>query len=593
MLERLESGQTILLLDGWDELGHKQSQRSAKWLVDLVDALPGNLWVVAAGPRGYAPLTGAGFLPLTLASWSITQSDTLAKNWCSSFGRDIQSRASLQEVQSQLRRAARFGCPPLELALRAFVHLTDGTPEDQRGKLLTRALDLTLGHKNHHEPGFVDPCVVALEGLALKLHMTGDSTVDLPAVVARIRAKAVPAEGRTARDTSSVLHAITSKAGPLRAVGGNRVAFTHSVWQAFLVARQLAAIGPAQLVKHLEDTRWHEVVRFYAESGNMGPIVTAWSRVRDDSFCSRVQILSSWIRVAPTGAAWHDGSMAVLARSFLQRGLPPSSRLSLAEAMASTEASGVGYFFKTALRHSDAEIRIAALMGLSALATDSDLPALQAMLEDEVPAVRAAAVRGLSILGTSAAHRRLERELLQTDDESLALAAAKALASAGEEGEAFLVSLAHSQDVFARRVAIAGLARIGARHQLEGLAREQGQADVRSAVRSALQEIEELQEAAAPQAPLGVDDLPWLISWAASQGEGVGVGDAAYSMLHRALSEGDASVRLAAADVLGQSGRPPDVEFLRTACSDPDPRVSSAALEALVEISSRYALTAR
>ncbi|RLC63770.1 MAG: hypothetical protein DRI80_03155, partial [Chloroflexota bacterium] len=80
----------------------------------------------------------------------------------------------------------------------------------------------------------------------------------------------------------------------------------------------------------------------------------------------------------------------------------------------------------------------------------------------------------------------------------------------------------------------------------------------------------------------------WLVSWAAAQGEGVGVGDAARKMLWRALREGDASVRLAAAQVLAQIGRPDDVEPLLAALTDPDRTVVDAAMEALAEISRRY-----
>jgi hypothetical protein len=87
-----------------------------------------------------------------------------------------------------------------------------------------------------------------------------------------------------------------------------------------------------------------------------------------------------------------------------------------------------------------------------------------------------------------------------------------------------------------------------------------------------------------------IERLPWLISWAAAQGTGVGVGDAARQMLWRALSEGDVSVRLAAAQILVQVGRPDDIEPLRTALTDPYPAVTGAALEALAEIGRRYDL---
>ena len=412
LLECLQSGETIVLIDGWDELGEVQAQRAADWLAGLADSLPGNLWVVAAGTRGYAPLTAASFIPLTLATWGTSQAEALAEKWLASFGRSTQTPADIQELHAQLQSDARSGSTPFELALRAFVHLSGGDPADRRGELCQRALDFALGDEPAQEPWLLDACHAALESLALRLQQTGYSTAGLQATEDLIRGTAIPLEEHPARAKSLVLQTITTDGGALREVSDHLLAFSHVLWQAFLVARHLSVAGPTSIVDHLENARWYEVVRFYAEAGDMGPVIAAWSRVRDDAFCTRVRTLGSWIKAAPHDADWRDGSMAILARSFLQTSLPLSVRLSLAEALARTGASGIDYFFRTALRHLDTDVRTAAIVGLSRVATDSDQPVLADMLEDPVPAVRRAAVRGLSLLGTSAAWRRLEQVLL-------------------------------------------------------------------------------------------------------------------------------------------------------------------------------------
>jgi HEAT repeat protein len=134
------------------------------------------------------------------------------------------------------------------------------------------------------------------------------------------------------------------------------------------------------------------------------------------------------------------------------------------------------------------------------------------------------------------------------------------------------------------------LAQVKARELLEKLAREDAQWIVRSAALAALDELDERGKISGVAPPPEVEQLPWLISWAASQREGVGLGDAARRMLRRAMSAGDAPVRLAAAQTLAQVGHPDDVEPLQTALTDDDPFVASAALEALAEISRRYDL---
>ncbi|MCK4470246.1 MAG: HEAT repeat domain-containing protein, partial [Anaerolineae bacterium] len=308
-----------------------------------------------------------------------------------------------------------------------------------------------------------------------------------------------------------------------------------------------------------------------------------------DMFHTRLCTLSSWINVAPEGATWRDGAMAMLARDFLQPGQPVITRRALAEALAATGVPGVTYLFKQALQHPNEEVRTAAVLGLARIAGESDLPDLEAALDDEDPAVRQAAVRGLAYLSIDATTRLLERVLLE-GDETLRPVAAEALAECGEEGMAFLREAVESEDVMVRRAAVFGLAQAGARDLLEKTAREDEQWIVRSGASMALAEIEE-QEKHPGVAPLPkIERLSWLISWAAAQGTGVGVGDAARQMLWRALSEGDVSVRLAAAQILVQVGRPDDIEPLRTALTDPYPAVTGAALEALAEIGRRYDL---
>jgi HEAT repeat protein len=142
----------------------------------------------------------------------------------------------------------------------------------------------------------------------------------------------------------------------------------------------------------------------------------------------------------------------------------------------------------------------------------------------------------------------------------------------------------------ARRAAVFGLAQAEAWDQLEQVAREDEQWIVRSAATAVLEEMAQREKSPGVAPPPQIEQLPWLISWAAAQGEGIGVGDAALQVLQRALSAADPPIRLAAAQALSQVGRPKDVEALRTALGDTDPAVAEAALDALGEISRRYDL---
>ncbi len=586
MRQRLETGQAIVLADNWDELSPQQRQWAAAWLSELIDALPGNLWLVGAGTRGYAPLTEAGFVPLTLASWDARQVETFARQWVAACPSVDEEPPALPELVAKLRHAAREGSSPLELTLRAFVCLSDRQPPIKRGALFARALDLLLWQEK--EPEVLTACRAALGQVALNLQQEGRAIASREEIEAAIEAALPPPEERPARAATHVFRALTGERGLLRPAGSHHYAFTHPLWQAYLAARQLVAIDPATLAERLDDLRWSDVLRFYAELGNIKPLVAVQLRKPDDMFHTHLHTLSSWINVAPEEASWRDGAMAVLARSFLQPGQPPQVQQALAEALAATGVPGITYFFKQALQHPDAEVRVAAALGLIRRANELDLAMLEALLEDEDAVVREATVRKLAYLDVDAATRWLKRILLEGDD-TLRPVAARALAVRGKEGVASLREAIESEDVMARRAAVFGLAQAEAWDLLEKVAREDEQWIVRSAASAALEEMEKQEKASGVAPPPKIEQLPWLISWAAAQGEGVGLGDTARRMLWRALSEGDAATRLAAAQVLAQVCRPDDVEPLRTALTDSDPVVAGTALDALAEIGRRYA----
>jgi len=587
--QRLEAGQAVVLVDGWDDLSLEDRQRAAPWLADLVDALPGNLWLATAGTRGYGRLAEAGFVPLRLAAWDASQVETFAHQWTEIFPPAGEPPpVALRGLTVELQRAAREGATPLELALRALVFHADGRAPAKRAALFDRALDCLLWQEE--EPWLAGTCRAVLEQLALDLQQQERSTASREEIQQAIESVLPPPEERPARAATLIFRTLTGPRGLLRPAISHRYALAHSLWQAYLATCQLAAGDPTDLIERMDDPRWAEVLRFYAELGDMGPLATAWLRRPTDVFHTHLHTLSSWIHAAPDAAAWCNGAMAVLARNTLQPGLPIPVRRALAEALAATRAPGLTYFFRQATQHADAEVRAAAALGLTRTASEPDLPAIEALLEDQDDVVREAATRGLAHMGIDAATHWLA-EILVAGDETLSAIAAEALGQCGEEGVAFLRQAVESEDVVVRRGAVLGLAQVGARDLLERVAREDEQWIVRSAAVTALDELAARETVSGVAPPPEIEQLPWLISWAASQGEGVGTGDAARQMIWRAMSQGDAPTRLAAAQTLCQVGHPDDVEPLRTALADDDPDVAHAALEALAEISRRYDLT--
>jgi HEAT repeat protein len=588
--EGLQAGQGIVLVDGWDELQQPQRQRAAAWLSELVQTIPGNIWLVGAEPRGYGPLTEAGFVPLRLVPWDTRKIEQFAVQWAEALPPASASsqtpQLAVRQLVTVLQEAARGGSSPLELALLAFVFLSSGEAPTKRNALFDRALDLYVGTEEK-APWLPGVCRTALEQIAMTLQQEGRTVASREEIDAAVEGALPVIEELPARAPNWVFRALTGERGVLRPIDTDRYTLHHPLWQAFLAAREQVTADTAPLIEHLDDGHWTEMLRFYAESGDMKPVLIEWLRRPDDLFRSRLRTLGSWIGAAPADASWRDGAMAMMARSFLQPDLPARVREGLIQALAATKVPGVTYLFKQALRHPDADIRRVAAMGLTKIASDTDLPALEAALVDHDEAVREVTVRGLPHLATDAATRLLAQVMLEAD-EMLSIAAAEALAQCGAEAADFLREAMGLEDMLARRAAVYGLARLRARDALEKAAREDEQWIVRSAATAAMEELDAQDKIIGVPPPVEVHQLPWLISWAASKGEGLGLGEAARQMLRRALQEGDDPIRVAAAQTLAQVGRPDDVEPLLAAL--PDEEVADAALGALAQIGDRYGL---
>jgi len=582
------AGRAIVLVDGWDELPSDERGLAAGRLAEAMGAVAGNVWLVAAGERGYAPLVEAGLAPLRLAPWQAAQSDALAERWAASFRDAIP--AAPRVLWTELRRATRAGASPMELALRAFVYLS--TQEDlprRAGALFERAADLLLSQPD--SAWLLATCHATLGRLALALFRERCRTLSRAEVEAAIRENVSSSDESPTRSVAIAFRVLTGKRGMLRLLPQGRLQFIHSRWQAYFAARELVTLAPTDLAERLDDPRWAEVFAFYAEFGDMGPLMSAWLSRSDDLTRSRLRALARWVSVAPEGAAWREQATALLAKTLLQPQLAHPVRRALAEDLAVTGMPGVSAFLGKLLAHPNAEVRIAALRGLGRCGAEPEVTLLEPALGDADVRVCQAALDALAALNLDAAAKALAGYLAATSNDELRPAAAEALAHCGGMGRALLREAAASDNVMVRRAAVFGLAAARERLLLERVAREDTQWIVRSAAVAVLAELDAGEQEATGVPPMPeADDLAWLISWTAGRGQGVERGTGARHMLLCALREGQPAAQLAALETLALIGRPEDVPAVEPLLRETDSGLAQAAFEVMAEVSQRYDL---
>ncbi|MCS7178495.1 MAG: HEAT repeat domain-containing protein [Anaerolineae bacterium] len=647
--QALQAGGALVLADGWDELPPAAQAPATAWLAELADAFPGNIWVVAVGAQQYAPLIHAGFIPLRICPWDrpevqdfLTRLPTpehfpldqatenltriwkqteslldvaLAAGWLlehgtlppkrvapfrqrlekwaegmPDFSADLEWAGGMSPLDIlyalawKLQEEGRFVCSRQELEAFIRQQLLSAFPlaEASAGE------NETLVEPISEERGL--PPHTASEGEASAAAPVSEEGPSPPEEPPSERPR-LPEPKRVRLAVAARVKAFLGPGGPLVACAPDQYRFAHPLWQAMLTAEALA-LAPDQLVTHLDDPSWLPVADFYAEIGGMEPVVRAWLSRPDDLWQSRLRRAARWAALAPPDAPWRNGVMALLGRSLLSPDLSDESRQRLAEALIWTGDPGVPLFLRHALRSPNPTVRAIAARMMAVLREKADLSAIVKALEDPHEAVRIAAVQALGEIGIPAAVEWLVR-VLESGDETLQVEAARALARQGEEGYRTLREALQSEDFMIRRAAAYGLGEmdaIWARELLARAAREDPQWIVRSAAATVLSEREEKATPVPPPSPPVPSSMGWLITWAAQQGEGVGLGEAAFGPLLRALAEGPAPIRRAAAQTLGWVGRPEHVDALRRALNDPEPEVAQAAFGSLRELSARHGL---
>ncbi|WP_322801189.1 NACHT domain-containing protein [Thermoflexus sp.] len=562
----LHDGTAVLLLDDLEAVPPARREEILRWLGQLLESYPHTPVVLTGAEMATRPLEALGFLPLALAPWSERAVRMFLERWA------LTSRASVSELEGHLKawglpRPVRMR-PADVVAAVVLKHDRPGRPE-LYDAILDRMLQGIAG-----ETALTPPTARLILGqLALQLLNEERFLItleDIEQALIRVLPALAPPRGR--RNLDREIERLTAPGRPIVPIDEQRGCFRHPLLQAYLAAWALAQSGDNTiLMSHLDDPRWADVFTFYAALGPMSGIIDRVLTEPDDAFHTRLLRMARWIAVASPQAPWRPHGMAALGRVFLKPGLPMTLRLRVTEAMVATGDRGVPVLFHKALRHSDPEIRMAAIRGLGWLGQEGDLPFLESVLRDPEPEVRRTVITALGDHRTEAAMRRLVLLLLE-GEEPLRRLAAEALRTY-PEGPQLLQEAAEEADWRTRRAAVFALALIPeewAKARLETIAREDPEWLVRSAAQDALTLWEKNRQPPAPDLrPVVVEQQGWLIEWAVREGEAVGERSSALQSLYRALERGDEDVRRAAILTLAHVGDQEALAPLRILAFDP------------------------
>ncbi|MGW0570190.1 NACHT domain-containing protein [Streptomyces tauricus] len=281
----LAAGRGLLLVDGIDEIPEPDRERTRRWLRDLLDAYPGNQWLVTSRPSAVREnwLAADGFTELALSPMSRDDVTAFVERWHTAARADTPDterdserlatyETSLLDAVRTKPDLGRLATNPLMCALICALH------RDRRGylphgrqELYDAALSMLLARRDqerdmlpHDTVRLTElPQIQLLQRLAYWLIRNGRLEMDRERAE-RLIADALPALPAVASqgDAATIYGHLLLRSGLLREPSVGTVEFVHRTFQDYLGAKAAVEDGDfGLLVRNATDYQWSDVIR--------------------------------------------------------------------------------------------------------------------------------------------------------------------------------------------------------------------------------------------------------------------------------------------------------------------------------------------
>ncbi|MEV6652623.1 NACHT domain-containing protein [Streptomyces sp. NPDC051219] len=319
----LSTGRGLLLVDGIDEIPDAERERTRDWLRDLLDAFPGNRWLVTSRPSAVREnwLCEDGFAELALSPMSPAGVAAFITRWHTAARGEGRDQDRLDAYETSLLAAVRtksdlgrLATNPLMCGLICALH------RDRRGflphgrkELYEAALTMLLARRDRErDMGAVDGIDLQqeaqtqlLQRLAYWLIRNGRTELDRERAE-RIISEALPAVPLAAAqgNGTDIFGHLLLRSGLLREPAPGAVVFVHRTFQDYLGARAaVEAWDIGLLIAHAADDQWEDVIR----------LAVAHARPRE-----RAELLSDLLAAGDQAAGGARARIYLLAAACLE-----------------------------------------------------------------------------------------------------------------------------------------------------------------------------------------------------------------------------------------------------------------------------------
>ncbi|MGD6744788.1 NACHT domain-containing protein [Streptomyces sp. BH106] len=258
----LAASRALVMVDGLDEIPTADRHRVRDWLRGLVDAYPGNRWLLTSRPTAVRPewLADGGFREVLLPPMRSADVATFVHRWHTAADA-LPYEAPLLDSLRTKRDLARLATNPLMCGLICALHRERrGYLPTGRKELYDAALTMLLARRDR-ERGMAVPELSEeaqldlLQHLAYALVLSGRTEMSREHAIGALERR-LPAVASAAAhgDAATVLRTLLLRSGLLREPAADTVDFAHRTFQDYLAARYAVEEGHAlPFVQRLAD----------------------------------------------------------------------------------------------------------------------------------------------------------------------------------------------------------------------------------------------------------------------------------------------------------------------------------------------------
>ncbi|MBE0702193.1 MAG: HEAT repeat domain-containing protein, partial [Afipia sp.] len=476
---RLEQGQLLLLLDGYDELPEDLQPKALIWLEAFLQQYAENFVIVTGPAQGYGALLRTGLAPVFIRPWQDLDIDRAADLWAKAYprmaGRRLMGGRKIGEENLLAARSSARALTPLETTLKIWSAYAEpeSSPviEDWFTTYIKRHLTRKIPMNGDPMPVLTAMAALQLEeGCITRARMEalaigGDAPAENAASEDTLREELVPdgekpakSAQKSTQNTSNIqakwLTAF-KRAGLIVPVGYERYRFRHDQIAAYLASLELRQLPTEQIHEWSLKPAWHSAIAYLALHTPIDSLVKARLNASADILHSTLIELAHWLKYAPQDAPWRGPALRYLSQLFISPNQYPLVRKRATAALVMARDASVVFIFRKSARSADALIRSLACLGLGAIGSPEGIADLQALLQDSESDVQLASAMALGIIATEEALDAM-LHAFTTDSEPVRKAIAEAFAALPDEGHPILYEAVRSDDMLMRRASVMG-----------------------------------------------------------------------------------------------------------------------------------------